>query len=88
MKRFFKAVERDGSFKKQTLSQVGGGGGYAANGEIEKRKPNKFMAWNANSFLLHLKSDRNEVLSLFHHLDPNVITIQVKKTTIYFSFSL
>jgi hypothetical protein len=37
MKRFSKAVERDGSFKKQTLSQAGGGGGgYAIDGGAEK----------------------------------------------------
>jgi hypothetical protein len=88
MKRFFKAVERDGSFKKQTLSQVGGGGGgYVVDGEVEKREPNKFMAWNVNSFLLRLKSDRDEVLSLFHHLDLDVIAIHVKKTTISLYFS-
>jgi hypothetical protein len=82
MKRFFKAVERDGSFKKQALSQAAGDGG------AEKREPSKFMAWNANSFLLRLKSDRDEVLSLLHRLDPDVIAIQVKKTTISFSLSL
>jgi hypothetical protein len=61
MKRFFKAVEQDGSFKKQALSQAAAhGGGYAADGGAEKREPNKFMAWNANNFLLRLKSDRDE----------------------------
>jgi hypothetical protein len=82
MKRFFKAVERDGSFKKQALSQA------AADGGAEKREPSKFMAWNANSFLLRLKSDRDEVLSLLHRLDPDVIAIQVKKATISLSLSL
>jgi hypothetical protein len=72
-------VERDGSFKKQALSQAGGGDGYAADDEVEKRKPSKFMAWNANNFLLHLKSYRDEVLSLLHRLDLDVIVIQVKK---------
>jgi len=77
MKRFFKAVERDGSFKKQALSQAAAdGGGYAADGGAEKREPSKFMAWNANSFLLRLKSDRDEVLSLLLRLDPDVIAIQ------------
>jgi hypothetical protein len=86
MKRFFKAVERDGSFKKQALSQAAAdGGGYAADGGAEKREPSKFMAWNANSFLLRLKSDRDEVLSLLLRLDPDVIAIQVKKSTISFS---
>jgi len=88
MKRFFKAVERDGSFKKQALSQAAAdGGGYAADGGAEKREPSKFMAWNANSFLLRLKSDRDEVLSLLLRLDPDVIAIQVKKSTISFSLS-
>jgi hypothetical protein len=88
MKRFFKAVERDGLFKKQALSQAGGGGGgYVANGGVEKREPNKFMAWNANSFLLRLKSDRDEMLSLLHRFDLDVIAIQVKKTTIFLSLS-
>jgi hypothetical protein len=83
MKRFFKAAEQNGSLKKQALSQVGGGGGgggYAADGRIKKQEPSKFMAWNANSFLLRTKSDKDEVLSLLHHLDPNVIAIQVKKS--------
>jgi hypothetical protein len=80
MKRFFKAVERDGSFKKQTLSQAaGGGGGYVADGRIENREFGKFMPRNVNSFVLRLKNDRDEVLSLLHRLDPNVIVIQVKK---------
>jgi hypothetical protein len=68
-------------FKKQALSQAGGGGGggYAADGGAKKREPSKFMAWNANSFLLRLKSDRDEMLSLLHRLDLDVIAIQVKK---------
>jgi hypothetical protein len=70
-------------FKKQALSQAGGG--YVAAGRIEKRKPSKFMAWNANSFLFRLKSDRDEVLSLLHCLDLDVITIHVKK---YYHLSL
>ncbi len=79
MKRFFKAMERDGSFKKQALSQAGGGGGgYAVDGRTEKREPNKFTTWNADNFLFHLKSDRDEKLFLLHRLDPNVIVIQVK----------
>ncbi|CAM6007561.1 unnamed protein product [Sphagnum balticum] len=66
MKRFFKAVERDGSFKKQALSQVAThGAGYAVDGGAEKREPSKFMAWNANSFLLCLKSDRDECCLYF-----------------------
>jgi len=66
MKRFFKAVERDGSFKKQALSQAAAhGGGYATDGGAEKREPNKFMAWNAISFLLRLKSDRDECCLYF-----------------------
>jgi hypothetical protein len=88
MKGFFKAVERDGSFKKETLSQGGGGGGYAADGKTKKREPNKFMAWNVNSFLVRLKSNRDEVLFLLHRLDPDVIAIHVKKITIYLSLSL
>ncbi len=47
MKRFFKAVERDGSFKKQALSQaVAHGGGYAADGGVEKREPSKDFCGN------------------------------------------
>jgi hypothetical protein len=66
MKRFFKAVERNGSFKKQALSQAAAhGGGYAADGGAEKREPNKFMAWNAINFLLRLKSDRDECCLYF-----------------------
>jgi hypothetical protein len=66
MKRFFKAVERDGLFKKQTLSQAAAhGGGYAIDGRVEKREPSKFMAWNAISFLLRLKSDRDECCFYF-----------------------
>jgi hypothetical protein len=82
-------VERDGLFKKQALSQASGdGGGYVANGRAEKREPSKFMAWNVNNFLLRLKSDRDEVLSLLHRLDPNVIVIQVKKKLPSFSLFL
>ncbi|KAH9551486.1 hypothetical protein CY35_09G017900 [Sphagnum magellanicum] len=66
MKRFFKAVERDGSFKKQVLSQATThGGGYAADGGAEKREPSKFMAWNAISFLLCLKNNRDECCLYF-----------------------
>jgi hypothetical protein len=79
-------MERDGSFKKQALSQASGGGGYAADGGAKKREPNKFMAWNANNFLLRLKSDKDEMLSLLHRLDPNVIAILVKKNCHFFFF--
>jgi len=66
MKRSFKAVERDGLFKKQTLSQAAAhGGGYVVDGGAEKREPIKFMAWNAISFLLRLKSDRDECCLYF-----------------------
>ncbi|CAK9266673.1 unnamed protein product [Sphagnum jensenii] len=66
MKRFFKVVEQDGSFKKQALSQAAAhGGGYAAHGGVEKREPSKFMAWNANSSLLRLKSDKDECCLYF-----------------------
>ncbi|KAH9562801.1 hypothetical protein CY35_05G091200 [Sphagnum magellanicum] len=66
MKRFFKAMERDGSFKKQALSQAAAhGGGYVADGGAEKQEPSKFMAWNAISFLLRLKSDRDECCLYF-----------------------
>jgi hypothetical protein len=66
MKRFFKVVERDGSFKKQALSQAAAhGGGYAADGGVEKREPSKSMAWNANSFLRRLKNDKDECCFYF-----------------------
>jgi hypothetical protein len=66
MKRFFKVVERNGSFKKQALSQAAAhGGGYVVDGRTEKREPNKFMAWNAISFLLRLKSNRYECCLYF-----------------------
>jgi hypothetical protein len=66
MKRFFKAVERDGSFKNKALSQATAhGGGYVADGEAEKREPSKFMAWNAISFLLRLKNDKDECYLYF-----------------------
>jgi hypothetical protein len=66
MKRFFKAVEQDGLFKKQALSQVAAhGGGCAVDGGVEKQEPSKFMAWNANSFLLCLKSNKDECCLYF-----------------------
>jgi hypothetical protein len=37
MKRFFKVVERNGSFKKQTLSQAAAhGAGYVTDGGAKK----------------------------------------------------
>lgn len=81
MKRFFKSVERDGSFKRLATTRGDDVNSAAVGGDPEKqperREPTKFMSWNTNSFLLRLKNNREEVLALLGRLDPDVIAIQV-----------
>ncbi|XP_024364248.1 DNA-(apurinic or apyrimidinic site) endonuclease [Physcomitrium patens] len=76
MKRFFKSIGREGSFKRLATSRGEDGTPTCAREDSEKREPTKFMSWNTNSFLLRLKTNREEVLSLLRRLDPDVIAIQ------------
>eukprot|EP01018_Ginkgo_biloba_P023207 Gb_34536 [translate_table: standard] len=84
MKRFFQAVEKDGSFKKlQTSSScpIGNDSNLNSNekpaaAEGSRKEPLKFMSWNANSFLLRLKKNRSELADFVQRLDPDVIAIQ------------
>ncbi|KAK1290744.1 Apurinic endonuclease-redox protein [Acorus calamus] len=88
MKRFFKPIEKDGSFKKPNLSSSSSpsqspspskkeeetdGSEKAAAEEVE---PSKFLTWNANSLLLRVKNNWPEFSSFVRSLDPDVIAIQ------------
>lgn len=77
MKRFFKSIGREGSFKRLATSRGEDGTPICATEDSEKREPTKFMSWNTNSFLLRLKNNREEFFSLLRRLDPDVIAIQV-----------
>ncbi|XP_051147540.1 DNA-(apurinic or apyrimidinic site) endonuclease [Andrographis paniculata] len=89
MKRFFKPIEKDGSFKKPALSsssspandcQTAAENVHAA--EIEEAcepsmgDPSKFLTWNANSLLLRIKNNWTEFSSFVQNMDPDVIAIQ------------
>ncbi|KAJ8536559.1 hypothetical protein K7X08_034960 [Anisodus acutangulus] len=63
MKRFFQPIEKDGSFKKPTLSE-------------NKKEPTKLLTWNANSFLLRIKNNWAEFTKFIERFDPDVIAIQ------------
>ncbi|KAG0450081.1 hypothetical protein HPP92_026949 [Vanilla planifolia] len=89
MKRFFKPVANDDSFKRTCLSctapnpptgdvSVDAKGDCKAEeaGERERREPRKFLTWNANSFLLRLKKNFAEFSKLVQALDPDAIAIQ------------
>ncbi|KAJ7515362.1 hypothetical protein O6H91_22G011400 [Diphasiastrum complanatum] len=84
MKRFFQSVERDQSFKKMTIkppNDAAAGAAAAApeppvDGDDAWREPSKFMSWNANSLLLRLKKNREELMGLVQRLDPDIIAIQ------------
>ncbi|KAL6552577.1 DNA-(apurinic or apyrimidinic site) endonuclease [Orobanche hederae] len=79
MKRFFKPIEKDGSFKKPTLSSSSlekttkhgeENSGTAIN------EPSKFLTWNANSFLLRIKNNWSEFSTFIENFDPDVIALQ------------
>ncbi|KAL0355252.1 UNVERIFIED_CONTAM: DNA-(apurinic or apyrimidinic site) lyase [Sesamum radiatum] len=89
MKRFFKPVEKDGSFKKPTLSsssspvkdsekltENASDAGNEENVDTAKKEPLKFLTWNANSFLLRIKNNWPEFSKFVESLDPDVIAIQ------------
>eukprot|EP00249_Psilotum_nudum_P006584 c19905_g1_i1 orf=576-1673(-) len=88
MKRFFQAVERDGSCKKLPSSGfLNDGSSLSASfgclpsseGVIDpqiSKGPLKLMSWNANSLILRIKNNLEELTSLLQRLDPDVIAIQ------------
>ncbi|XP_057791512.1 DNA-(apurinic or apyrimidinic site) endonuclease [Salvia miltiorrhiza] len=86
MKRFFKAVEKDGSFKKPALSPLSSpakdsekpteNAAATENNETSKKEPSKFLTWNANSLLLRIKNNWTEFSKFVENLDPDVIAIQ------------
>lgn len=99
MKRFFQTVEKDGSFKRLSLSSVdspfsAGGDVVSVEGALtddagqrEKREPHKFLTWNANSLLLRMKKDWPELSKLVQTLDPDAIAIQVPFLLLHFPSS-
>ncbi|KAK6148166.1 hypothetical protein DH2020_019078 [Rehmannia glutinosa] len=89
MKRFFKPIEKDGSFKKPTLSsssspvkdsekttENGSAAETKENNDTTKKEPLKFLTWNANSFLLRIKNNWTEFSKFVENLDPDVIALQ------------
>ncbi|XP_010248775.1 PREDICTED: DNA-(apurinic or apyrimidinic site) lyase isoform X2 [Nelumbo nucifera] len=84
MKRFFKPVEKDGSFKKPALSpspttavtreQKDEKDGEKAD---ERKEPLKFLTWNANSLLLRVKNNWSEFKKFVETIDPDVIALQI-----------
>ncbi|KAG6410430.1 hypothetical protein SASPL_128490 [Salvia splendens] len=91
MKRFFKPVEKDGSCKKAALSPLSSSPAKNSekptenaaattvneeNNGTSKKKPSKFVTWNANSLLLRIKNNWTEFSKFFQNLDPDVIAIQ------------
>lgn len=95
MKRFFKPVEKEGSFKKPALSspakdsEITTENANAAaaavieneeNSQTTKKEPSKFLTWNANSLLLRIKNNWIEFSKFVEKLDPDVIAIQVIAT--------
>lgn len=85
MKRFFKAVEKEGVSKKPTIHSVKNGeettddNKNSNNEDVSKNKkePTKFLTWNANSFLLRVKNNWPEFTKFLQEFDPDVIAIQV-----------
>ncbi|KAL6518204.1 DNA-(apurinic or apyrimidinic site) endonuclease [Orobanche minor] len=80
MKRFFKPIEKDGSFKKPTLSSSSSLEKTTKHGEensgIAINEPSKFLTWNANSFLLRIKNNWSEFSTFIENFDPDVIALQ------------
>ncbi|KAK6924733.1 Endonuclease/exonuclease/phosphatase [Dillenia turbinata] len=84
MKRFFKPIEKDGSFKKPTLSTPSettikdDEKKEKATDEEKnnKKEPLKFLTWNANSFLLRVKNNWPEFTKFISSFDPDIIAIQ------------
>lgn len=94
MKRFFQPIEKDGSFKKPTISSVSSSEkdgeqttetiSESAAAAENKKEPTKFLTWNANSFLLRIKNNWTEFTQFIESLDPDVIAIQVLQFCLYF----
>lgn len=91
MKRFFKPVEKEGSFKKPALSSPAKDSEISTenaaavieneeNSQTTKKEPSKFLTWNANSLLLRIKNNWIEFSKFVENLDPDVIAIQVIAT--------
>ncbi|XP_058093825.1 DNA-(apurinic or apyrimidinic site) endonuclease isoform X2 [Magnolia sinica] len=77
MKRFFQTMEKDGSFKKPSLSpSPASASEEGKKGEEERKEPLKFLTWNANSFLLRVKNNWPDFSKFVETLDPDVIAIQ------------
>lgn len=87
MKRFFPTVQRDGSFKKLATLRDGEavvGSPPAADPladpptttTADSPGPLRFMSWNANSLILRLKNNLEEITGFLKRLDPDVIAIQ------------
>lgn len=89
MKRFFQPIEKDGSFKKPTISSVSEKDGeqtISESGGDNKKEPKKFLTWNANSLLLRIKNNWTEFTKFIENLDPDVIAIQVLQLCFLFFF--
>lgn len=94
MKRFFQPIEKDGSFKKPTISCVSSSDKdgeqttttqtISETASDNKKEPTKFLTWNANSFLLRIKNNWTEFTKFIENLDPDVIAIQVLQLSLYF----
>lgn len=95
MKRFFQPIEKDGSFKRPTISSVSSlekDGQQttetisqdAGENKNDKKEPIKFLTWNANSFLLRIKNNWTEFTKFIENLDPDVIAIQVLQFCLFF----
>ncbi|CAK9172594.1 unnamed protein product [Ilex paraguariensis] len=85
MKRFFQPIEKDGSFKKPTLSPSPSSKDSEKTAKTftsddvktnSKKDPLKFLTWNANSFLLRVKNDWPEFTKFVERIDPDAIAIQ------------
>ncbi|KAL6545492.1 DNA-(apurinic or apyrimidinic site) endonuclease [Orobanche gracilis] len=80
MKRFFKPIQKDGSFKKPTLSSSSSLEKTTKHGEENRgtaiNEPSKFLTWNANSFLLRIKNNWSEFSTFIENFDPDVIALQ------------
>ncbi|THF98581.1 hypothetical protein TEA_028866 [Camellia sinensis var. sinensis] len=79
MKRFFQPIQKEGSFKKPTLSPPDTTDNTQASSNDDKNNqdPLKFLTWNANSFLLRVKNNWPELTKFVQTFDPDVIAIQV-----------
>ncbi|KAI4336264.1 hypothetical protein L6164_014810 [Bauhinia variegata] len=77
MKRFFQAVEKDGSSKKPSVSSSRENGeSTETSREEETKEPSKFLTWNANSLYLRVKNNWSEFSKFVMSFDPDVIAIQ------------